>query len=479
MSSSERSSRAREKLVAENENRFVGSKFWSNQLEEKYRNRPRREYISALQTALKQDPDNLWITGQLINSYLQDKKYNKVAETTRASILYRYKDESPVEKSVRIENIARKLDQAGQTGLAIPLYEKSMSFDTGAQAEYYAEERVAVLHEDYRAATRAVIKSIERYDSYDDKVDYARYSFILGDANNAMTMLDNIARNSKDINKYIPVFVARTGFRINKFSRQKVMNWLLEKAGQADSYDKKFVLVSIYFLTFMEDETPTDQDLANMETLNKQLLGSRNYFQSYKGYTYYQRHECDQADTPLMKGSKMDLYTGPYNASWFYRLSCALQSGDMNKAKAMLGNTGVPNDKGRELGEALKNAYDGKHRKAINLLKDVASENDFFSVGTEMKYPARAVYAAELLYAKYGRPEYKKLILDITRAETRKSIGSWAGLIEAQYDPRLQQDTRFIARAIYLNPGSHRIQKLKRSAVEKARRWLELNKPFS
>lgn len=468
--------------VLKNRNRFVGSWYWTEKIINKYQNQPTRKMIQGLQQALRHDPDNWWFTEKLVNKYIDAGELKLANAAVVSSILYRNKEEQTVGKGVELVRIAQRIDAAGSRQWAIPLYKKAVSYDTGSELEFIAKERLAEMDNDYRLAATTTLQSIERYGSLSQKYHYIRLMFLLGKPAKAFEMLDQVVGKGEYNQKYIPEFTVRLGFRINKTSREQVMEWLLDHASGTNTYDQKLTLEWAYFLTFMADEIPSDQDIQNVERLNSRLSHLKEIIYVYNGYAYYRRGDCEKANTWLSKIPKLNaLHENHYGNVWYYRLSCALKSGQ-NNIEAKYFDAGAPKTLDRSfhyfLGRALNSGYRGKHREALAALDKAGTLVDYPSdYGTNTAL--MLIDTAEQLYQKTGRLEYRKMILKEARSVQNKRVEGWPGLVEAQYDKDRQFDTEFLARAIYLNPNSRRIKMLDPVAVREARQWLQQNRPFN
>ena len=465
-----------------NKYRFTGSGYRSSEITGKYRNRFDDEALKALQTALQDDPDDFEITKSIISRNIQKGNYKSARKIVESSVLYRYGDEEPVYRTNEIASIAWSLDSAGQMEEALPLYKKAISFHTGAGWELFARERVALYNHDYGLAAESALLAVNRYDSETERQNYARYMFLLGQPDKAMSMMEYLGtQGDPDKGEYIPPFTARLGFRINRYSREQVKQWLMKMEKTAFSARQRFRLERIYFLTFVADEVPTQQDIQIMGFLNSKIGRNKSLFRKYEGYAYYRRGECSNAKAPLQEAwIKESQQTGWFNDVWYYQVSCAVQSGNLAEANQMFSRArGTNQDKSLhyQIAYAVLNGYQGKHRQAVVALKkaqDLIYSPKDFGMNTAM----RVIDAAELLYKKTGRPEYKRVILDIAKRVGKSGENSWSGMIEAQYRPERQHDIAFLAKAIYLNPSSHRIAKLDPVAVKRANRWLQQNRPF-
>ena len=465
-----------------NKHRFIGSGYRSSEIIVKYRNRFDQEALMALQAAQRDDPDDFRITKSIVEKYLQKGDYKSVRKIVESSVLYRYEDEEPVYRTNEIASIASSLDGAGQIEEALPLYKKAISFRTGSDWALFASERVALYNHDYTLAAESALASVKRYDSESERQNYSRYMFLLGQPDKAMNMMEYLGtRGDPDKGEYIPPFTARLGFRINRFSREQVKQWLMKMEKSALSARQRFRLERIYFLTFVADEIPTQQDIQIMDFLNSNIGRNKSLFRKYEGYAYYRRGECNKAKAPLQEAWTWESrQTGWFNDVWYYQVSCAVQSGNLAEANRIFSRArGTNPDKSLhyQIAYAVFNGYQGKHRQAVGALKkaqDLIYSPKDFGVNTAM----RVIEAAELLYQKTGQPEYKRVILDIARRAGKSGENSWSNLVEAQYRPERQHDVAFLAKAIYLNPSSHRISKLDPTAVKRANRWLQQNQPF-
>jgi len=245
-------------------------------------------------------------------------------------------------------------------------------------------------------------------------------------------------------------------------------------------------LETIYFITFVVGAMPTEEDIANIAQLNDRFSKSPLLRGWFAGYAHYRRGEYEKA-LPNLKVA-MDLLVNdskrmkkPVNYAMAYYVQCLARLGRFKEATEVWQHSGATEGQGffYLLAGATIEGLQG-HYAVANQYLDKAYQTRFaFKRYKPIPVGLQMIEVVEQLNRSKPQPVYYALIRKIADEDYKRELWWWAPMVSAQYDVARQADPKFLARAIFLDPNSYRLQKMKPVHVRNARSWLGQNKPYN
>jgi len=185
------------------------------------------------------------------------------------------------------------------------------------------------------------------------------------------------------------------------------------------------------------------------------------------------------ADQFIAMADRYDVVDGEYSFGLAYLAYAASRSGDRyNVERALDSDPQV-----ESFDWWLAKAYFAAARKDVAAADAALKSAFYFRPNTEYR-PILAEYqyaeACEWLYRDTKDPRFLTALLDWSkRHQVIQPTHAWAYAVQYEYTTTPSERVPALAMALYLDPASPRIKGASKAETAAARRWLQMNNPFT
>jgi hypothetical protein len=401
---------------------------------------------------------------------------------------------NPVGLSNQAYAIGQQLHYLGWIDEAAPFLHRAANSSTGSGAEMWSNVLLALDDGDFRAAAGHALQAGRRYNQSSGYVEYMSLLHVMGFHREADAILPTLEKVKGGRDATFPVIL---GMKMSGATADTLLQWLLDKDREALSSqgalnyffralvtDRVFDGATLKRIQRFKDRSSDKVDKDAQDRMKKlgiphmddpiDLLGEGFYsLQTSDFKTAYSKLQPLALVLPVKFTRYRFLI--PYSA-W-----CALKSGNSAEVEKFL--DGYAAEAGKDFDYYLANAYlaggRGKHEAAIDNLK-LARFN--LRNGAEPRLvPVRyqLLEACEWLFVSTGRDDYRKLLLDFSRAfQQAYPMASWSYSFVARHSDLPEEKLRSLGIALYLDPNSARLSGIGQGEKARAESWLKTNNPF-
>ena len=433
--------------------------------------------------------------------------------------------------------VASEFFWKGYRDEASVMYKKSLSYSTGAEGEYQAKIRLAIMNNEYVGATKDSLARANRYNSIYGFRDYISFLHVLGYSDQAWSAFSALTDRFESPHLWSSAFI---GHRKQQMTENQLIDWLKQPSINTKK-DPFFSKASRYaFMALSLDRAPSKKIYKIVNELNKgyestiigeNLRKNSKLNDSYsvqnikKGFMGPSRYKNERwidlkGDKP---GKKLDSELALFSTAYEYlkekNYKAAMKAfeergkyytynrsdrggyampyfawashktGNTNDFVKLFDSKNRPrlrmNDTALEemdfyilLSRAMLKGGEAKHEEAIQLLKD-AFHTRIFTNSKPIFTWYQILELTEWLYLDSKNEEYRKLLIKWAKDyQLIQPMYSWAYSFEAKYTDNKSDRLRALAMTLYLDKYSIRISHFSKDEKTKAEKWLKENNIF-
>jgi hypothetical protein len=479
-------------ILSEILNRFKGhpkkSKFLIHLKTLNDRNVDKKQLLSV---QIKKGSNDWKIYKELANLYIEEYLYDHAK-----AILLKYPGLTPPfqDDIVASSNVAATAGdlflRRGAIEQAKYFYKISDELDTFSARCIEAQEKLALLEKDYIAASEYALVRAQRYNDPSKFASHMTYLHLQGNHKLAWSLFNSvITRFPNNRGVWTSALI---GQRMEGRNEKEIASWLDDMSNIVKTDKQKSYLARFGALSFM-DRNPDEGIVARIEKFDVSVLF--NYYEVGTRLTVMGKNDLlpytafAKGYSSLLKGN----YKEACNLFSKIRLRrpdgyfayAAVKSGTVDNIKqryllkSPLRKYPTHRDFDKLLALAVIKGYSGNHREAVSKLKKAyvvrppTMDDPFYNMYYLMEI-------CDWLYQDSGEAVYLELLLKWCRVyQITAPMFAWPYAIEAKYSTIQSEKLRSLAIAQYLDPHSLRIAEFDQETKDKAKRWLEVNNPFS
>lgn len=380
---------------------------------------------------------------------------------------------------VRLSNAAylagAYLHNAGETSLAVPLFQLSAKMQTGSADWMHSLEMLALGAKNFRAALESAKAQVMRYNDSGAGMRYALYLAMLGRREEAQQTLIASLGKFDDEAVWTAAFIAHRMWGLEGPEAEK---WLAQAAVASgrDTYFNAALRERHAFMLGFVDRAPSGEAMAHLKRVIRANNGSWFYSSIAEGYAALQERNYGVAAEKLRRAFDDIFNIGLTRHQQLvdllpYMTLALSRSGRRAEADAILEryslNLGADSD--YLIARALLEGGDGRHEEAAATLRRAflrlprLSTRTFFGGYVLLD-------ACEVLLRESGNEVYRELIQGFAHRLQVSLPNPWAAAFEAKYARDLDDRQLAIAAASILDPRSPRITQVPQSERDALRR---------